>query len=116
MELKLSEKFSKHIRPLSIEGVSGSVWGRTLFLQFLEDSESDKFAILGGDIILEKDGKMEYTYDNWSVSERVPTESFADFAQRGIKTAKDYLTRYPDKDGVLFAPVMTSEVTAGLTK
>lgn len=117
MERKLSEKYLSRIKSINIEGVIGTVWDRELFLEFLQDAESNHYAILGGDLIKVTDGKMEYTYDNWSVKrDREPTESFERFVSRCKEEARLYIEAYPSEKNILFSPIMTSEVTAGLVK
>lgn len=117
MERKLPEKYLKGIRPITIEGVKGFVWDRTLLLEFLQDRECQYYAVLGGDVIRITDGVMSYTYDNWSVRvERSPTESFEGFVQRCKNVALKYINAYPEDKNIFFAPVITSEVTAGLVK
>lgn len=117
MQRKLSEKYYKRIRPIKIEGVSGFVWDKNTLLEFLDDAESDGYAILGGDVIRESDGKMEYTYDNWSIEkEREAPESFKDFVARCKDYTRQYISSYPISKGIVFAVVMSSDVTAGFTK
>jgi Immunity protein 40 len=115
MERQLSAKYLNRIRPIGIPGVSGYAWDRASILDFLNSEESFHYAVLGGDVLHLSGDKMEYTYDSWSVrGERSPTESFEDFAARCRKSALDYILAYPIKDNILFAVVMTSELSAGL--
>ena len=74
------------ILKLTIPGVTGYAWTRELLLKFLNDEVSNDFAIFGGDVIeIGKDGKMNYTYDNWGIDGRNIGESFRDYCQRCSK-------------------------------
>jgi hypothetical protein len=73
-----------------------------------------QFVILGGDVIIEADGRDEYTYDNWGMEKRKPTESFASYSARSVEKALKYIEKYPKIDNVFFVPIVISEATAGL--
>lgn len=114
MEKQLPQKFVDRVKPLSMEGVSGMVWDRDTLLEFLKDPSVSGFVILGGDVIRNDGGRAEYTYDNWAIDKREPTESFEHYSKRAALKAIEYIERYPVTDGIFFVPVLTSEATAGL--
>jgi hypothetical protein len=115
MERLLPSKYKNQLRKIDIPGVVGLSWDRSLLLDFLNSEECLHFAVMGGDVLRLVDQKMEYTYDNWSVSgRRHPAENFADYVTRCKKQAIDYITSYPLKEGVFFTIALSSEVTAGL--
>lgn len=114
MERPLPDKYSNQIKPIAMEGVKGFVWPKKLLLQFLNDEVCKGYAVLGGDVIRLVGSKMEYTYDNWGIDGRRQNESFENYCERSRLLSLDYIQKYPDSDDILFSPVITSEVTAGL--
>lgn len=115
MERTLSRKYSEQLIKITIKGVDGWAWERTLLLEFLNDIEECRnYVIFGGDVLRVFKGEMEYTYDSWSITKREYLESFDDYSLRSIKKSMDYVSLYPDLPNILFVLVMTSEVTAGL--
>ncbi len=50
---------------------------------------------------------------NWSAPERPRTEGFEAFCKCSRDEAMRYINNYPKDDDIVFAPVITSEVTAG---
>jgi len=115
MEKLVPEKYRSKIIKVTIPGVSAYAWPRDLLLDFISDEKNIEFAILGGDVISVNDTQMCYTYDNWSTDSRYLGESFNDYCKRCSKVAKEYLEKYPLKSNILFVPVMTSEITAGMS-
>ncbi len=93
----------------------GFAWDKATFLEFLDDNETAMFAILGGDVlILDSTSGYKLTYDSWSIDRNGANEDFKVFCQRSRKKAQEYVSTYNIIDGIVFAPVMTTEITAGL--
>lgn len=82
---------------MTIPGVHAHAWPRDLLLEFIADEVSSSFVILGSDVISHKNGKMIYTYDNWSVDGRNISESFNDYCKGSLRVANEYLKKYPIK-------------------
>jgi hypothetical protein len=115
MKKELSTKFKSKLIEINITGVTGYVWSKDLLLDFINDEESTRFAILGGDVIeIGSDGKMKYTYDNWGIDGRNIGESFHDYCKRCAALTREYIENYPTKENIRFIVVMTCEVTAGM--
>lgn len=103
-------------KKISLKDLIGGdyAWTKEVILKFLNDASANEFVVLGGDVILFEDNKPSYTYDSWSSDDRQIGESFASYYERARKKAIEYIEKYPMKTGIVFAPVITSEATAGL--
>jgi hypothetical protein len=113
MEKPFPLKYEDKMISLEKLDVDGFAWKREDFLKFLEDQETSEFAILGGDVLSFEEGRLSYTYDNWTAPDRIKTESFNSFCKRTRDAALQYVRAYPPIDNVVFSPVITSETTAG---
>jgi hypothetical protein len=113
MEKQLPPSFEKRKIALPL-GLEGFAWERETILEFLGDSSAKSFAILGGDVYKRARSALELAYANWHVSKREPNESFESYCARSASKAQSYIENYPASQDVVFAPVITSEVTAGL--
>jgi hypothetical protein len=113
MEKNFPQEYQDKKITLESLKVGGFAWKREYILKFLQDPNTREFAVLGGDVLSYTNGKLAYTYDNWSAPERPRTEPFESFCQRTRDEALKYIRNYPEVDDVIFAPVVTSEVTAG---
>ena len=91
-------------------------WFRDTIIAFLNDPECDGYAVLGGDVLRFNitNNKYEYTYDSWYVPKRLLSESFENYCRRSQSVAKEYIESYPSTKDVIFSPVISTEVTAGL--
>lgn len=113
MEKKLPIKYEEK-KILVTDGL-GFAWDKKTFIQFLTDKETKNFAVLGGDVLnLDDSGNYKNTYDNWSTDRKGSSESFSDYCKRSREKAKEYVELYPATERTFFAPVMSSELTAGL--
>lgn len=117
MSKQLSDKYRKKLKQVTITGINELAWDFDTLMEFLEDDESNLYAILGGDVLIQNNQQeMNYTYDNWGVDSRKIGESFSDFCKRSKQYTVSYLKKYPVKNENLFILVMTSDVTAGMNK
>ncbi len=116
MEKQIPDKYKSNLIAVTIPGVKAFAWTRELLQEFIEDEVSLNFVILGGDVIeLIEDSMMKYSNgDGWYIDGRNIGESFSDYSKRSLIITKEYLQRYPCKPNILFIPVMTSEITAGM--
>lgn len=116
MEKKLPENIVTAAISLEESGISGIAFSKNDILDFFKSDEIDSFAILGGDVLKFNSikNKYEYTYDNWYAPDRLIKESFPEFCKRCKESSIKYIEQYPDKEGVVFTPVLTSEITAGM--
>ena len=113
MEKQLPQEYEDRKISLSSLNVGGFAWKRADILSFLQDPRAKEFAVLGGDVLSYKEGKLTYTYDSWSAGERSRSESFDSYCYRARNEALKYLNSYPQDENIVFSPVITSEVTAG---
>lgn len=73
------------------------------------------FAILGGDIYEEQDGRVRPTSDSWYVN-RQSNESFEDYTRRSWQRAWEYTLTFPRAAGRTryVSLVMSDDPTAGI--
>lgn len=83
------------------------------FLQFLRDAKTKKIAILHGDVLAYEGGELSSTFAFWSLSERLPTESYEDFCHRSHESALKYVLNYPEGNWVIYSPHFSDHSTAG---
>lgn len=115
MEKLIPEKYKSKLRIVNVTGANEYAWEFNTLMDFLNDPESDSFAILGGDVlILNENQEINYTYDNWGIDSRSAGEIFLNYCKRSKKHTVEYLKKYPVKKENLFVLVMTSEITAGI--
>ena len=62
------------------------------WVQALEFLAGTEVAILGGDVLSESSGKLEYTRENW-YCERLPEESTPAFANRSRLVARQFIDK-----------------------
>jgi hypothetical protein len=100
-------------RPLLAElGVDELAWRRDDALAVI-DSLDDAVAVLGGDVYVERGGRLRADGASWSC-ERRTGESMADFALRSRRQASEYIARFriaPDT-ATFFVLVVTADATA----
>lgn len=110
----IPEEYLMKTSPLLMEGTSGRAWDRNLLLEFLHDESCQSFAVLGGDVLEVKNGQMQHTYDNWTIGDRKPGESFQSYGERSRTLTISYVSTYPDLPQYYFVPVWDNEMTVGL--
>jgi hypothetical protein len=116
MEKPLPLKYKSLTPAISVNHDHLLVWSRKTILDFLNDSATREFVILGGDVVRFDLANQcwQYTYDNWAIDFRPPTESFEAYSSRARVKALQYIQAYPDLPHIGFSPTITSELTAGL--
>jgi hypothetical protein len=116
MEKKIPDNIMATSIILDKSGISGIAFSKKDILDFLKGNDIDGFAMLGGDVLkfnTEKN-KYVYTYDNWYAPDRLIKESFSDFCERCKQSSIEYIEKYPNDEGIVYTPVITSEITAGM--
>ena len=78
-------------------GVCEVAWSRRDALQIVDALRETAWAILGGDVLVHRDGAFAYSYDNWH-SDPQPEEVAHDFIARSHRETRDYIARYPEKE------------------
>jgi len=90
-------------------------WGLTKkqALDAIEKFRTNKVPILGGDVIYIENGRMDYTYDNWSTN-RSGGESDDDYINRCAFESKDYIEKYTNSEisDVLFVLIPDDTVSS----
>ena len=114
MDRHLSTQYQSKLKRVNIAGVNEVAWDLYLLMDFLDDKESDFYAILGVDVLIKtNDNEMSYTYDQCSIDSRRNGESFTEFCKRSKVYILEYLNSYPTTDKHMFILIMTTEITAG---
>jgi hypothetical protein len=68
-------------------------------LTAVEILQQQSIPILGGDVYFVRDGRAEPAYANWHCDSRTD-ERPADYLSRSCQDARQYITAFPDRDGV----------------
>lgn len=98
--------FENRGQSLAELGVASYAYTYKDMLAYIDWIESKKFMILGGDVYVEGDGGLEFTYDSWYYS---PKNKDNDSLE-SISVSKDYINQYVDSNGKHFYfTVVTSE-------
>ena len=98
--------FKNRGQSLAELGVASYAYTYQDMLAYIDWIELKKFMILGGDVYVEGDGALEFTYDNWYYS---PKNKDNDSLE-SISVSKDYINQYVDSNGKHFYfTVVTSE-------
>ncbi len=98
----------EHGRPLSEINPGSDEMALTLkdalqAIEFLRDAE---YAILGGDILSAKSGRLTYTHENW-YSERLDHETHGEFCMRSYFNSTNYLIKLIEKgDDNIYAVIV----------
>lgn len=79
---------------LSALGIEEQAWRPEEAAQVLELLRPTGIAVLGGDVYIKRNGRVEPSYENW-YAERGPQEMPAAFAIRSQSIAREYLGKLP---------------------
>ena len=88
-------------------GVSNWALGRSEAIGAIFKLHDCGIPILGGDVYVLTDGRIEQTYDSWHC-DRLADEPETDYVKRSVEKALDYIDRYT-LDSALFALVPNIE-------
>jgi hypothetical protein len=93
-------------------GVDELAWRRDDALAVLDGLDAS-VAVLGGDVYVERGGRLRVDGASWSC-ERRADEAMADFAARSRRQASEYIARFRNQsiDPSYFVLVVTADVTA----
>jgi hypothetical protein len=110
--MRTSEKVPEAIRGRAIDlahlGVNQVAWFKKDVFEILGHLDETQVAILGGDVLVLKDGKFTHEYSNWH-SDQQPNESQEDYAKRSREETESYINRYPDPEDGSIAYVLVME-------
>jgi hypothetical protein len=115
LKTTLADNYRTQVSAENANSFGSYIWNRAILEAFIEDPKTSNIVLLGGDI-LEKDdsGRLNYTYDSWSVPGRSPTDSYEAYCKLSRENAREYLKIMRRGDNVFIVPVLTDEMTAGL--
>jgi len=66
-------------------------------------------AVLGGDVIFEREGRLRYTHDNWH-SDPGENEPTAQYIERSLAEAEGYIRKYPETNEGKYYYVIVSGI------
>ncbi len=98
--LPISRELKKDATSLVHLGVRAAGWPRAKALEVVSALEGTDWAILGGVVMVLRDGLYTRKYDNWS-SDRRSDETCSDFAKRSHHETHSYIEHYPEGDSVV---------------
>jgi len=78
------------------EGCEHVAWRRAEALGVIHHLDSTDFAVLGGDVLVLRGQEFNHALDGW-YCEHQKSESWASYAARSRREAREYLTRYPEQ-------------------
>ena len=81
-------------------GVREVSWPRVKALEVVSALEGTAWAILGGVVLVLREGVSTRKYDNW-YSDRHSDETCSDFVKRSHRETYSYIERYPEGDAVV---------------
>src|SRR6478609_3727244 len=58
--------------------------------------QGSKWAILGGDVLVERDGAFRHSGDSWH-TDRMADDSCPEFIDRSHRESRSYIERFPEK-------------------
>ena len=94
METKdLADKNKIEYTDLSPMGVSSVAFTKENALLILKIIRQENIPILGGDVCLVSNGKIQYTADHWSFSKK-DDETLRQYTERSYQATFDYITKY----------------------
>ena len=96
-ELPISEALRAYAIPLDHLGDREVAWPRDKALEIVCVLQGTTWAVLGGDVLVQRDGAFRHSYDNW-YSDRRPDEAALDFVGRSHRETRDYIERYQEKE------------------
>ena len=107
--LPISDELRASAISLEHLGVSEVAWTRARALDVISALRGSKWAILGGDVLVQRDGVLRHSYDSWHSS---PTaeEMCPAFVERSHSESRTYIERFPEKPAsptayvLVFAP------------
>lgn len=103
--LPLSEELRARAISLDHLGVYEVAWIREDALSVISALRDTKWAVLGGDVLMQRDGAFRHSYDSWH-SDRVADERCPEFVERTHRESRSYIERFPEKAGSLVAYVL----------
>ena len=96
-DLPIPEELKACATSLSHLGVREIAWPRVKALEVVSALEGTAWAILGGVVLVLREGVSTRRYDNWH-SDRGSDETCSDFVKRSHRETQSYIERYPEGD------------------
>jgi hypothetical protein len=84
--------------PLKSMGLSDLAWKRNDAIQVVDALAECGYAILGGDVLVERAGRLTHTYDSWFVN-REEAATWRQFVLESKNRAISYISRYSETNG-----------------
>ena len=103
--LPISEELRASAFPLDHLGVCEVAWTRQSALDVISALRGTKWAILGGDVLVQRDGVFRHSNDNWH-SDRRGDERCPEFIERSHGESRIYIEQFPEKPNLPVAYVL----------
>jgi hypothetical protein len=100
-DLPIPEELKTCATSLLHLGVREAAWPRMKALEVVSALKGTAWAILGGVVLVKREGVYTRRYDNWH-SDRRPDETSSDFVKRSHHETHSYIERYPEGNAVAF--------------
>jgi hypothetical protein len=94
-DLPIPEELKACATSLGHLGVREIAWPRVKALEVVSALEGTAWAIVGGVVLVLRDGAHTHRYDNWH-SDRRSDETCSDFVKRSHRETHSYIERYPE--------------------
>src|SRR4030095_1410632 len=94
--LPISAELRASAIPLDHLGVCEVAWTRQDALPIYTALQGTKWAVLGGDVLVQRDGVFRHTHDSWHSDPRAE-EKCPDFVERSHRESRTYIERFPEK-------------------
>jgi len=90
--MKIPEELQGKEINLKEIGINSIAWKKMDALLLLDYMEKESIVILGGDVLVKKDGIYQHTYDNWHY------EKDNTMISDSIMNTRDYISTYKEGD------------------
>ena len=94
--LPISDELRASAIPLEHLGVCEVAWTRARALDVISALRDSKWAVLGGDVLVQRDGVLRHSYDSWH-SDPATDEACPEFVDRSHRESRIYIERFPEK-------------------
>jgi immunity protein 40 of polymorphic toxin system len=90
---------------LSLEsiGVNDVAWSRKDAISIAWYIHNNNYAILGGDVLVIKNNKISYTYDNWSIDKKINSNMiWQEIIDISLKITTQYILKYNEGNNNIY--------------
>ena len=96
IELPISDELRASAISLEHLGLREVAWSRVRALDVISALRGSRWAVLGGDVLVPRDGVLRHSYDSWH-SDPADEEMCSEFVERSHRESRTYIERFPEK-------------------